>query len=289
MALRAGLTKNVLRGPTVQRLGHGLYVAAGSDPGLLEHAAAIMLAMPSDAVVTGATALHLYGVRVGNPCPIEVVTATGAQTRRPGVRLTRASALPPNRRRMTTPVAAWLSACSKLDLIDAVTAADWIAHSGLAPLSAIREAAASASGRGCRLARRAAGLARENVESPRETQLRLMVVLAGLPTPRCNITLGNESFIIGRVDMRFGEFLVILEYDGDQHRSDRDQWNLDLDRNESFADCGYLTLRVSSARMRRPRDLVRRLHRLLVERGYSGPAPVFSAEWSALFEGTSRV
>ena len=44
-------------------------------------------------------------------------------------------------------------------------------------------------GRGCRLARRAASLAREGVDSPQETRLRLLLVLAGLPEPRVNVII----------------------------------------------------------------------------------------------------
>ncbi len=108
--------------------------------------------------------------------------------------------------------------------------------------------------------------------------------MAGLPTPVCNPTLGDDSFAIGRVDLLIKAFRVILEYDGDQHRTDRTQWNLDLDRDDAFADLGFATIRVTSARMRKPRQLVRRVFDKLVQRGYDGPEPDFSPEWCALFE-----
>ncbi len=123
------------------------------------------------------------------------------------------------------------------------------------------------------------------MDSPRETRLRLSLVLAGLPTPRCNITLGTGDHAIGRVDLVYDDFMVILEYDGDQHRA---QWNLDLDRDDAFHDGGYVVIRVTSARMRRPRDVVRRVFTKLRERGYSGPPPVFDAEWCRLFESGAR-
>ena len=288
-ARAAGITRNVLSGPRFQRIGHGLYLPATGDPSLASRAAAALMVLPRDAVLTGLTALHLHGVGVGEPLPIRAVTATRTQTRRAEIRLTRAQQLPPSRHRVATPVAAWLAACSDFDLLDAVAAGDWLVFRKLVTVHVLRESATAYMGRGCRLARRAAALVVEKVESPRETQLRLALVLAGLPVPRCNITLGTDEYAVGRVDMLYEEFKVLLEYDGDWHRLDRSQWNLDLDRNDAFADEGYLTVRVTAARMRRPREVVRRVHAKLVERGYRGPAPVFNDEWRRLFEDPRRV
>ncbi|HEY5820987.1 MAG TPA: DUF559 domain-containing protein [Propionibacteriaceae bacterium] len=287
-ARKADLTKKTLRGRRVQSLGHGLYAAADTPIGLLKRTAAVLIVMPPDSVVTGVTMLHLYGVEVGDPLPIHVVTTTGTQTRRREVRLTRVTALPARTGRRATPAAAWLAACVGFDLLQAVAAADWLMHRGLVTRAALVIAAAEAEGRGCRLARRAAELSCERVESPQETRLRLCLVLAGLPTPECNVTLGDDIYVIGRVDLLLEAYKLILEYDGDQHRTDRRQWNLDLDRDDAFDDLGYLTIRVTSARMRRPRDLVRRVFARLVEYGYNGPEPTFSPEWCALFETPTR-
>ncbi len=259
-ASSSGITRNMLRGPRCQRLAHGIYAPATTDIQLVERVVVALLVLPTDAVVTGVTALHLHGVEVGDPLPVRAVTATGTQTRRGGIRLIRAQQLPPHRRRVALPVAAWLAACAELNLLEAVAAGDWLLHRRKTTLEVLRESAAQRTGRGARMARRGAGLVAENVESPRETRLRLALVLAGLPAPRCNITLGTELFAIGRVDMLYEEFKLLLEYDGDRHRLDRGQWNLDIDRNDAFSDEGYLTIRVTAARMRRPRQVVRRVH-----------------------------
>ncbi len=283
-ARRAGLTPNQLRGPGFRRLGQGLYAPAATQLSLAHLAAAALLTSPADAVITGVTALHLRGVEVGDPLPVRAVTATSGQTRRANVRLTRARSLPPHRHRVARPANAWLAACTEFDLVEAVTAADWLIRRRWATRDQLVAAAGDHSGRGARLARRAAALSADRVDSPRETRLRLALVLAGLPTPVCNPTLGGDSFAIGRVDLLIEAFGVILEYDGDQHRTDRTQWNLDLDRDDAFADLGFATIRVTSARMRRPRQLVGRVFDQLVQRGYDGPTPDFSPEWCALFE-----
>jgi hypothetical protein len=43
-------------------------------------------------------------------------------------------------------------------------------------------------------------MVRARIDSPGETRLRLCLVLAGLPEPCCNITLGTDNRPIGRVD-----------------------------------------------------------------------------------------
>jgi len=80
------------------------------------------------------------------------------------------------------------------------------------------------------------------------------------------------------------EFTLILEYEGDQHRTDLEQWNLDIGRVEAFGNEGYRVLRVTSAHLRAPRILIDRIHRAMVAGGYSGQPPAFTPEWRALFE-----
>ena len=75
----------------------------------------------------------------------------------------------------------------------------------------------------------------------------------------------------------------------DQHRTDRQQWNVDIDRAEEFTAEGYLVIRITAARMRRPRHVVGKVFAALRQRGYRGPAPVFHSEWSALFELSAQV
>ena len=65
-------------------------------------------------------------------------------------------------------------------LVDLVVVADGLIKTGHTSSELLIAAAGQGSGRGCRLARRAASLAREAVDSPQETRLRLLVVLAGL-------------------------------------------------------------------------------------------------------------
>lgn len=250
---------------------------------LVDRCARARFDLPVDVLVTGVTALQAYGVDLGDTTVLRFVTATTSQTRRSDVRLTRVTALPPHRGGLVAPLVAWQTAAPDLDLVELVAAGDALVRRGLCTLDELLAHASGARGRSCRLLRRAAPLVRERVDSVQETRLRLSLVLAGLPQPRCNVVLGHDGRVIGRVDLLVEEFGLILEYDGDQHR-DRRQWNVDLDRDDLFEAAAFTTLRVTRDRMRHPRSLVRKVHARLVERGYRGPAPSFDEEWVDLFE-----
>lgn len=82
--------------------------------------------------------------------------------------------------------------------------------------------------------------------SPRETKLRVAVRAApiGFPEPEPNgeIELGPDRSTHG--DLVFREYRVLLEYDGDQHRTDTRQWRRDLDRLNELALAGWHVIRV---------------------------------------------
>ena len=202
------------------------------------------------------------------------------------------SALPPRKPGqpyLAAPAHCFLTAARTINLLELVIAGDWLVRLKLTSPGRLSSTASKSRVPGARLARRAAGLVRDRVDSPRESRLRLCLVLAGLPTPECNLTLGTDSYPIGRVDLVYEEFKVILEYEGDQHRTDRQQWNIDIDRAEEFTAEGYLVIRITAARMRRPRHVVGTVFAALRQRGYRGPDPVFNSEWSALFELSAQV
>lgn len=115
-------------------------------------------------------------------------------------------------------------------------------------------------------------------------QLRLCLVLAGLPMPECNLIIGDDRGPMGRVDLVYVAYKLIIEYEGDQHRTDRNQWNADIDRHEDFARDHWTLIRVTSERTRWPRQLVRAVYNALRANGYDGPPPEFGELWGSLFE-----
>ena len=223
------------------------------------------------------------GLDLGPIEPLRFLTTWPVQRRQPGILVSRIATLPPNERGRLRAEPAFLSAATQLDLVDLVAAGDWLVKQRRTTPASLRDYVIEARGRGSALARRAADLVRERVDSVRETRLRLVLVLAGLPEPECNISLGSEQWFIGKVDLVYQKYRVLLEYEGSQHQKDRKQWNVDIGRYEEFTAEGYAVIRVSSERMRYPRLLVSGVYAALEERGYDGSPPDFNAEWCALF------
>jgi Protein of unknown function (DUF559) len=278
----------VLQGSSVRRLFSGVYVPADfavTDPVRL---AAALAVLPPDALISGVTALQFRGVQVGPFEPLHFVTRHPHQVRRPGIQVTRVQHLPVASGRFVEMPYAFASAALDLDLVDLAAAGDWLVRLDLTSASELTTFAATFAGRHRARVRRAAALVCERVDSPRETRLRLCLVLAGLPQPTCNVVLGDAEFPIGRVDLAYLRWKVIIEYEGDQHRTDRRQWNIDINRQEEFTAVGWTVIRVTAEAMRRPRSVVRRVLAALRAAGLVVSDPRFSAEWVRLFETSAR-
>ena len=220
-------------------------------------------------------------MEVGTEQPLRFVTAHPHQVRRVGVRVRRSTEEAV--RDAGGPEAAFVAAARELDLVDLVAAGDWLVRLEVTTVERLVRAATSARGHGCARARRAAALVRERVDSVQETRLRLAIVLAGLPEPEVNPDVRVGGRLLGRVDLLLRVWRVVIEYEGDQHRTDRRQWNRDVWRQERLVEDAHTLVRVTAERMRSPRAVVLGVHQALVGRGYLGSAPVFDPEWRILF------
>ncbi len=82
-------------------------------------------------------------------------------------------------------------------------------------------------------------------ESRMESLLRLHIVDSGLPEPQLNRNITDaEGVFIGRADLVYPEFRLIVEYDGDQHRTDPILYENDIYRVERFENEHWTFLRV---------------------------------------------
>lgn len=109
----------------------------------------------------------------------------------------------------------------------------------------LRERVESFSGRGARAAASAILLIRQGAESRPETLLRLLLQRADLPEPEVNPELWNaHGRWLGRADLVYPAWRVIVEYDGDQHRTDTHQYEKDIARIEGLIEAGWAVIRV---------------------------------------------
>lgn len=119
----------------------------------------------------------------------------------------------------------------------------------LTSLSALRgEVAARDRIRDRRTAEQALDLIREDVDSPRETWLRLWLIRHGFPEPVIHPEI--DCPVIPAVlhpDLGCPESKVAIEYEGDHHRRSDDQFAADNQRLEAMTAEGWTVLRVSKS------------------------------------------
>ncbi|MDT5202336.1 MAG: hypothetical protein QOH34_3858 [Mycobacterium sp.] len=119
--------------------------------------------------------------------------------------------------------------------------------------------------RGIRRARQAVDLFDPGAQSPKESWLRVVLIQAGLPKPQTQIPVLNEfGSAVAYLDMGWEDVKVAVEYDGEQHRSDRRQYTWDIRRLEMLERLGWIIIRVLAGD--RPAEIVGRVRSALARR-----------------------
>ncbi|MGI9163383.1 MAG: hypothetical protein ACR2JI_10775 [Mycobacterium sp.] len=99
--------------------------------------------------------------------------------------------------------------------------------------------------RGRRRVSRLLDLVDGGAQSPKETWLRLVLIDAGFPRPQTQIPVRTpDGYPRYYLDMGWEEFMVAVEYDGEQHRTDSAQYRGDIARSEYIDGCGWRRIRV---------------------------------------------
>ena len=115
--------------------------------------------------------------------------------------------------------------------------------------------------RGLRRVSRVLDLVDEGAQSPKETWLRLLLVDAGFPRPQTQIpVLAPDGYPRYFLDMGWTDFMVAVEYDGEQHRVNTSQYRGDVARSEYLESLGWRRIRVVAGD--RAADIVRRVERV---------------------------
>jgi hypothetical protein len=119
--------------------------------------------------------------------------------------------------------------------------------------------------RGIARARQAVDLFDAGAQSPKESWLRVVLIQAGLPRPQTQIPVLNEfGNAIAYLDMGWEDVRVAVEYDGEQHRSDRRQYTWDVRRLEMLERLGWIVIRVVAGD--RPAEIVSRVRAAIARR-----------------------
>ena len=187
---------------------------------------------------------------------------------------------------MSALVDLFVELAEELSLVELVVAGDWMVRRHRVRVADLRrEPRRPRSVRPTGTA--AARFVRAKVDSPMESRLRMLIVLAGLPEPEVNMTVrmvaGQE---VRRFDLCWPEVRVIVEYDGRHHVEVIEQWESDLDRREEIDDDEWrILVIVASGIYVDPARTVRRIFRLLERRGLEGLPERPSEDWRPHFPG----
>lgn len=175
-------------------------------------------------------------------------------------------------RRVTSPVQTWCALAPLLRLGELVAVGDDLVRRIDPPAATaeLRSAVQRSAGRhGAKKLRTALELVRPRTDSPKETELRLMLVDGLLPEPIVNHPLFDvRGDFIRHGDLAYPRHLVLVEYNGEQHRTDDAQFRLDTEQLERIVAAGWLVVQVVKGQMSDPSAVTRRVRAALLARGW---------------------
>jgi very-short-patch-repair endonuclease len=225
-AKRNGLERWHLEGKNWRRVGRSTYMWSGLANTALSKLEAARLRLPPEAAFSGLTAAWLHGLDV-EPCePIEAtIPKEAGVSGRVGVAVRRAplgkdDIATVQDMRATSSIRTVGEVCSRLKLTEAVVVADMALHAELVTTAELESWARAHSGRrGVKNLRQVIDVAEPATESPMESRLRMVLHLGGLPRPRAQMPLHDDSGrFLGRPDLYYDDCALAIEYDGAVHR-----------------------------------------------------------------------
>lgn len=229
-ALAAGMTRHDLR--RHDRMYRDIYMPRGSAPTLDQRICGAWLRSKRQGVVAGLAAAALHGARwIDEDIDIELIWKN---TRPPSGIVARDVLLGTDEVMMldvpvTTPARSAFDlgryrprteALARMDELMRVTAFN---PDDVATLIERYRGA-----RGLKQLRALLPLVDGGAASPPESRLRLLFLDTGFPKPTTQIPVPDGGQVLRTVDMGWEKFKVVVEYDGDQHRTNRIQYVKDL-------------------------------------------------------------
>jgi Protein of unknown function (DUF559) len=247
-----------------------VYLAGYSMPTLRQRAEAAWLWSARRGVLAGLAAAALHGSNwIDDDEPVELIwrnphSPAGVITRNlrlDGDEITHVARLP-----VTTPARTAYDLARQLPRGKAVARLDALMPATPFSIDEVLLLAKRYPGaRGLRRLQASLPLVDGGSASPKETWLRLLLIDAGLPKPTTQIPVHESCRLVGILDMGWTKYKVAVEYDGDQHRTDRRQYVRDQKRLRAFEALGWIIIRVIAED--RSTDVIRRVRQALAARG----------------------
>jgi very-short-patch-repair endonuclease len=276
-ARAGGVGEGRLRGRDLARPFHGIRDVGRDRADLLDLCRAFHAKMPPNGFFSSITAAQLMGLPLPNRVTISrrihvavVAPQRGIEDRRVighKVQLMGGDSWEWNGLPVSTPARAWCELGRSLGVSELVAAGDYIVH-WRSPLQSPEELARAVGRypdrRGKPRLRLATELLNEHSESPMESELRVLLHVAGIAGVVVNlpVQVGDDRY---RLDLAIPGRKVAIEYQGDYHR-DPDQWRRDMTRKSRLESAGWHVIEVNADDLRNPRELIARILRVLHSR-----------------------
>lgn len=295
-AVRAGIDPKILRTSRFRRIFRGVLISNDVPDSPLVRAEAALLIHPPTAFASHTTAARIFGL----PVPVDPrehvsVLSDRDRRRRPEIcnHVTSSDhqVLVHRGLRISHPFRMFVELAGMLSLVDLVVVGDALVRVFRVPPRRLVEACEESTDWYAAAARTAARYVRDGVDSPMETRLRMLIVLAGLPQPTVNHKLFDDlGRVRRRLDLSYPELRLVIEYDGRQHIEREVNWESDLDRREELDEGEWRILVVTAKGIyREPERTLERIRRQLVARGARGVPRSFADDWRRFFPASQQV
>lgn len=270
-----------VRAGDLERPFQGIRMPAGAERTCLELGTAYASRMSDGQFFSHATAARLHGL----PLPPRLERESVLHVSAPGLdHAPRAQGIVGHRAdsstRSTTvtglpvgePVWTWCQLSTILSLDELIVMGDALVRRQrpFATMEQLARAVAEFSGhRGARLLREALASVRPGVDSPKETEIRLIIVRAGLPEPAVNATIRNAyGAFIALGDLVYPEYRILIEYDGAHHFAGDDQLYRDIDRLDDVMEERWRVVRFNKTHLNRRATVVAKVRAALLDAGW---------------------
>ncbi|AGB26221.1 hypothetical protein Mycsm_06058 [Mycobacterium sp. JS623] len=255
-----------------QRMFRNVYFDKRHDMTLLDRIEGAWLRSGRQAVIAGVAASALHGAQwVADDIPIELIwnygrSPSGLLVRNEALEddeITRVASLP-----VTTRVRTAFDLGRYLPRGEGIARLDSLMHSQIFSIEDVLLLAKRYRGaRGLRALRASLPLVDGGAASPQETWLRVLYIDAGLPRPTTQIPIvEGRGKVVRWADMGWEEFMVVSEYDGDLHRTNRNKYTNDIRGLRRARELGWIVDQV--IKEDRPADIVQRARAALISRGW---------------------
>jgi very-short-patch-repair endonuclease len=287
-AVAAGITPRMLAGSRFRRIFRDVHISTKVKESREELILGALLLHPETAFASHTTAAEHYGVVVPASASTHISVFADKDRRwavgiKPHVAPKHTKVVVHRGIRVSNRIRMFIELAAVLELVDLVVAGDNMLKVFGMNAEELRSELAKSRDYWSGAARYAAQFVRDEVDSPMETRLRMLLVLAGLPEPEVNIKVRNDlGDVVMRFDMGYRDRRVAVEYEGRQHVAVIERWEDDIHRDEAVDEMAWKKLKVTSRGID-PATTVYRVWKALCARGQLVPRPTDA--WRVHFPG----